>query len=104
MAPYGGNTFMRIVLATLLLAGPYLSAADATVPTNTWTQVSDEKENCKFACSTWNLPATDEFMLWGASGQPNCFPKKYDVECFDLHSGTWHDSFPKGKEQSWSNG
>lgn len=97
----------RELLACAMLLGAAIPgrASDAgSSPPNAWVEVSDEKGGCKYLSSMWYVPATDEFIMWGAAGAANELAKKYDVETFDLRSNAWQDALPKGKEQSWAGG
>ena len=85
--------------------GPAFKKVDlAALPANTWVEVGRETDQNKFLCSTWFLPAADEFFMWGRIGGAKEVFEKYDVETFDLRTCAWKSSFPKGKEESWSGG
>jgi hypothetical protein len=78
-------------------------AKDAeTPPENTWVKVFEQKGSVKWLSSAWYMSTTDEFICWGKHGYSG--PQSvYDVETFRLSDRKWRESFPLGKEKSWSN-
>jgi hypothetical protein len=94
----------RLLLMVVLVCASAFAVDLNTLPQNTWVKVQDERDLNKFLCSTWYMPATDEFIMWGRSSTTDRLPTKYDVETFDFRSGAWHDSLPIGKETTWANG
>jgi hypothetical protein len=94
------------IIATALwlgvLAGQAFAASEAgALPENSWVKVVDVTGAHKPLSSTWYMPATDEFICWGKSGF-NGPQSVYDVETFRLGDRTWRESFPLGKEDTWS--
>ena len=72
------------------------------LPENRWVQVAKTKRPVKYLSSVWYMPATDEFICWGKNGYDG--PQSvYDVETFTLRDRKWKESFPPGREKTWSN-
>ena len=106
------RTFVSACLTGFLAAPVY--AADAppkpldlkTLPANTWVQVSGARKPVQSFASAWYLPATDEFFIWGKVGGHRHESKWYEVNTLSLRDATptWTESFPLGKEATWSKG
>jgi len=78
----------------------------ARLPANTWTQVSRGRKPPQAFSSAWYLPATDEFFIWGKVGGHRHESKWYEVNTLSLRDAApaWKESFPPGREKTWSNG
>jgi len=76
------------------------------LPANTWVQVSPARKPVQYFASTWYLPATDEFFIWGKVGGHRHESKWYEVNTLSLRDAApaWKESFPPGREATWSNG
>ncbi len=87
-------------------ANPSSTVNLASLPTNTWTRISQRKFPNKAFTHVTYLPATDEFLSWGKAKAHRYDAVRYDVETLNLSQERpeWTDSFPTGKESSWANG
>ncbi len=88
-------------------APPGSTGLDTTgLAANTWVEISQAQKPEAAFCSTWYLPATDEFFLWGKIGGHREESKRYEAQVLKLGDGTpeWTEAFPPGKEPAWANG
>jgi hypothetical protein len=88
-------------------AEPGSAAVDLkTLPPNTWVPISQGREPPQQFASTWYLPATDAFFIWGKVGGHRHESKWYEVNTLSLSDPApeWKQSFPLGKEKTWSGG
>jgi galactose oxidase-like protein len=76
------------------------------IPANTWVPVSQGRKVSQYFGSAWYLPATDEFFIWGKVGSHRSESKWYEVNTLSLSDKApeWRQSFPLGKEKTWSGG
>ena len=101
-----------VLLISVLASGACAAEAPAEkldlakLPANTWVQVSPARKPVQYFAATWYLPATDEFFIWGKVGGHRHESKWYEVNTLSLRDATppWRESFPPGKEATWSNG
>ena len=84
---------------------PAPTAEKPSLPKNQWIPISNKVRPVKRWCSTWYMPATDEFFHWGRSvGNYYGYTRRYDVETLSLADAEprWTESLPKGKEKTWA--
>ncbi|MFO7905064.1 MAG: kelch repeat-containing protein [Pirellulaceae bacterium] len=73
---------------------------------NTFVEISQEQKPRMAFSSAWHMDSTGEFLMWGKIGGHRYESRRYEVQTlsFTETAPTWRESFPKGKEESWSRG
>ena len=94
-----------VVLISSMTRGQEAASTAKDPSSNQWIPISKKLKPVKRWCSTWYMPATDEFFHWGRSvGNYYGYTRRYDVEtlCLADEEPRWKESLPKGKEESWA--